>query len=282
MKGGDQMNYHKNRLVIACLLLLAILIAPSGVVMAGDLLVEIQKRGEIKIGNTLTLPPFGMRNEKGDPIGFSVDFYRLIEEGLGVKVKIEDMAWAGLIPALLSGRIDAIGAPMLATLERAQKVIFTHAWFFTGTHANVRVGIDNPIKSPEELNRKGLKCAAIEGSIGEWVVRNKLPKCTPVILESMEDIHQALLTGRVDATFQDELIGKSLVDRYPNKIGQLDYNFRPVTYSFAVRPDLDSYHLKCWFDQFFGNIIRSGKYGEIYEKWTGKEFKVTAGFHGRP
>jgi ABC-type amino acid transport substrate-binding protein len=276
------MLYRNYKIIMVCLVIIALILPISSSAETEDLLIKIQKRGSIKIGNTLTLPPFGMRDQKGNPTGFSVEMYPLIEKGLGVKVEIVDMEWAGLIPSLLSGRIDAIGAPMLATLTRAQKVIFTHAWFFTGTFANVRVDVDKPIKSIGEINKKGRKCGAIEGSGGANVIRNQFPECTPILLESQVDTQQALLAGRVDAVFQDELIGKGWVDKYPDKIGQINENLNPVTYSFAVRPDLESYHLKCWFDQFFGNIIRSGEYGHIYEKWTGKKFKQTALFHGRP
>ena len=241
-----------------------------------DLLEKIKSDGKIVIGTTLAAPPFAYRNDKGEPEGFEIDMMHKLGEYMGVKVEVADMAWGGLIPALLSQRIDLIGARMSATMERATKVIFAHPWLMTGTFAVARDG--KGFKSWEDLNKPGVKVCAIAGAIGATVAKKKLPNAELVTYELDGDQLKALKDGRVDAALNDELI----VMGFPQKVDGLTMlkgNMQPDAYAYAVRPDFASYRLKNWLDLFFATIMRTGEYGEIYEKWLGKPWQPNWNMH---
>lgn len=55
---------------------------------------------ELVIGMELAYPPFETTDEKGNPTGLSVEMSEELGKYLGKKVKIENMAFNGLIPAL--------------------------------------------------------------------------------------------------------------------------------------------------------------------------------------
>jgi polar amino acid transport system substrate-binding protein len=52
------------------------------------------------VGMELSYPPFEMKDEKGNPAGVSVDLARELARFLGRDLRIEDIAFDGLIPAL--------------------------------------------------------------------------------------------------------------------------------------------------------------------------------------
>ncbi|MFB0521879.1 MAG: ABC transporter substrate-binding protein [Desulfatiglandales bacterium] len=243
---------------------------------AADLLDTIKKRGDIICGTTLGAPPFAYADSKGNPVGFEIDLITKLGEYMGVKVKIEDMAWAGQIPALLTGRIDVISSRMSATLERATKVVFTHPWLMTGTFAISHKS--RGLKTWRDLNRPGMKVGAIAGSLGAILARKKLPQARLVTYELDGDMFKALKDGREHGGLNDELIVVMATKKYP-ELTVLEGNLQPDVYAYAVRPDFESYRLKNWLDLFFATIMRTGEYGEIYEKWIGKPWLPSWGLH---
>lgn len=61
--------------------------------------------------------------------GYDVEIAKRIAEGLGKKLVIVKTEWDGLVPALTSGKIDAIIAGMSPTAERKQKIDFTTNYY---------------------------------------------------------------------------------------------------------------------------------------------------------
>lgn len=70
----------------------------------------------------LAYPPFETTDENGDPAGISVEMAYALGEYLDRPVRIENMAWSGLIPALTTGKIDIILSSMTITEERAMAI----------------------------------------------------------------------------------------------------------------------------------------------------------------
>lgn len=61
--------------------------------------------------------------------GYDVEIAREIAEGLGKKLVIVKTEWDGLVPALTSGKIDAIVAGMSPTEERKQTIDFSDNYY---------------------------------------------------------------------------------------------------------------------------------------------------------
>jgi len=60
--------------------------------------------------------------------GYDVEIAKLVAEGLGKELVISKTEWDGLVPALQSGKIDAIIAGMSPTEERKQSIAFSDAY----------------------------------------------------------------------------------------------------------------------------------------------------------
>jgi putative lysine transport system substrate-binding protein len=61
--------------------------------------------------------------------GYDVEIAKLIAEGLGKELVIVKTKWDGLVPALLSGKIDAIIAGMSPTAERMETIDFSDNYY---------------------------------------------------------------------------------------------------------------------------------------------------------
>lgn len=61
--------------------------------------------------------------------GYDVEIAKKIAKGLNKKLVIVPTAWDGLIPALQSGKLDAIIAGMSPTAERAKQIDFTKPYY---------------------------------------------------------------------------------------------------------------------------------------------------------
>lgn len=61
--------------------------------------------------------------------GYDVEIAKRIAEGLGKELVIVKTEWTGLLPALTSGKIDAIIAGMSPTAERAESIDFSDNYY---------------------------------------------------------------------------------------------------------------------------------------------------------
>ena len=72
--------------------------------------------------------------------GYDVEIAKRIAEGLGKELVIVKIEWDGLLPALESGKIDAIIAGMSPTAERAKAIDFTDNYYKSDLVMVVRKG----------------------------------------------------------------------------------------------------------------------------------------------
>lgn len=61
--------------------------------------------------------------------GYDVEIAKKVAEGLGKELKVVKIAWDGLIPALQSGKIDAVMAGMSPTAERKEAIDFSDNYY---------------------------------------------------------------------------------------------------------------------------------------------------------
>ena len=63
--------------------------------------------------------PFSFVDGSQEIVGFDIELAKYIARHLGMQLEIVDMDFGGLIPALIAGKVDLIGACITITDERA-------------------------------------------------------------------------------------------------------------------------------------------------------------------
>lgn len=85
--------------------------------------------GKLVMGTSAGFPPFEYLDDKNQVIGVDVDIMAAVAKKLNKELVVENMDFDGLIPALNSGKIDAIAAGMTVTDERKVNVDFSDPYF---------------------------------------------------------------------------------------------------------------------------------------------------------
>jgi polar amino acid transport system substrate-binding protein len=235
---------------------------------------EIVKRGELRVAVQSGAPPYAFIDKTGVPAGSMVDFTQGMADAMGVKLKVLDYDWDGLIPALLSGKADILAADMTPTLKRALKVTFSDPWIYV--QPCIFTKTEAPYQTLEDVNKPDVTVGVLLGSTGEVIAKKYLPNAK---IKSYKGggrmIVQALEAGHVDAGVNDDLaVLTVLPDFPPNSIRLLDKRLGqgkdPL--AFAVRPE--SVNLWQWINLYFKTIRSNGEYGKNIRYWMeGIEWK---------
>ena len=103
-------------------IVLTIAVAFPGITQ--NTLSNIIKNGEIRIGMTANQPPYSMKTKNGKLMGYEVDLANILAESMGVKLKIIELPFSELMPALQNGKVDAVMSGMTITPERNLNALF--------------------------------------------------------------------------------------------------------------------------------------------------------------
>lgn len=221
-----------------------------------------------KVGSHPTFAPFEFVDQSGTAIGFDIDLINAVLQSQGDSVEIVSMPFDGLIPALLTGQIDALISGMTITEERKKRVSFSTGYYQSTLSAVIRTANKDAYKTSEDLRGKKL-CAQIgtTGSAfastlsdGQVVNMNNEPDallelknggCEAVINDRPVNLYYIKQSG--DDTFS-ELIDDSLMQN-------------PDMYGIAVKQD--NTELLDKINQGLKAIEENGTLDEIHQKWFG-------------
>ena len=92
---------------------------------SADVLKEIVKRGELRVAVQTQGPPVSFVDKHGERTGFAIEVVKMMAEDMGVKLKLLDFDWKGLIPAINSGKADFLAADMTPNAKRTLVLSFT-------------------------------------------------------------------------------------------------------------------------------------------------------------
>lgn len=191
---------QKKHAILAMVLSLALIIALPILGQAGTL-DDIQKRGVIRVGVSLEYPPVQFRDKDGNPTGFDVDVVTMLANDLKVKIEFQDMKWDGLIPALLSKKVDILWAGHTNTPERALVVNFSPR--LERTDVVLIVGADEKATTLDELDQKGKTITCLLGSTSEKSAKMIFTKATIRALPGQQEAFMEVESGRADACLTD-------------------------------------------------------------------------------
>lgn len=224
---------------------------------------DIMSRGELRVAVQTQGPPVSFVDKNGERTGLAVEIVKMMAKDMGVDVDFQDYDWKGLIPALLSGKVDMIAADMTPTPERATQLLFTDPVFFTANIAFAKK--DKPFKSWKDLNKSGVSIGATQASTYAAAARDFIPKATlKEYAGGTAATAQAVAAGRVDAGVTDTGTVKGFLEEYPDFV-VLDGEITKEPLSFATRPD--SVHLLLFMNNYIRLMNYNGKLGKLIDYW---------------
>jgi ABC-type amino acid transport substrate-binding protein len=170
------------------------------------------------------------------------------------------------MPLVANRTIDVECSSTTYTRGRDETVDFSIPFFFSGAQLLVKRG--SGIKSLVDV--AGKRVGVLRGTTGEKALRASQPKADVVTFQDHPGAFLALEQGRVVAYAMDGILLAGLAAKATNP---KDYEvvgafFSKDPYSCLV-PENDS-KWRDFVNHTFMELIDSGKYFELYDKWFGE------------
>lgn len=190
---------------------------------SGDLLAQIQQRGEIVFGTEGTWSPWTYHDENDQLVGFDIEVAQKVAEKLGVKATFVEGEWDGLLAGVDGGRYDSMANGVEITEERAQKYDFSDPYCYIRTAIIVKSD-DDSINSFEDLNGK----TTANTISSTYATQAEAHGATVTGVDDLNQTIELLLSGRIDATLNAEVVFADYVKEHP------EANIKIATFSDEV------------------------------------------------
>ena len=228
---------------------------------------ETEGTQPLVVGMELAYPPFETRDTDGAPLGVSVDIANALGTALGRPVKIENMRFDGLIPALKTGKIDLILSSMTATEERRQSIDFSIPYANTGLC--LLVGADSPIQTPEDLDQPGRTLAVKRGTTGHLFAERSLEHTKVLVLDKEDAAVLEVIQGKVDAFIYDQL---SVYRHWRRHTDATRAILQPIqAEAWAIGITKGAEELKAQVDAFLTEFRLSGGFEKLIQEYFAEE-----------
>ncbi len=228
-----------------------------------------QQEKVLKVATCADFAPFEFQGKDGKFEGFDMDIIRAIGEKMGDEVKISNVGFDGLIPALQAGNVDAVISGLSINEEREKKVAFTNPYYQSGLTIVVKKDNDS-IKSFSNLAGKSI--AVQIGTTGATEAK-KIPGAKVKELNSSADTFIELNAGNVEAVINDKPVNAYYLVKSGDK--NVKIVGKPLTseeYAIAVKKG--NKKLLEELNKGLAEIKADGTYAKIYEKWFGTKPSV--------
>lgn len=192
---------------------------------------------ELRVAMSADYPPLHFKQD-GKFYGVEPDNARAIGEIIRRRIRIVELPFAELMPALLEGKVDVIMSGLSVTQERAKRVQFIDSYLDVGQMAIMHRDKLNSFAQPWAIYRAGARIGVEPNTTGAEFAEQKLPDALIRYFEDAEAafaglrgdeidlyIHDAPTSWRLASTMEDD----DLISLY-NRLTEEEL-------AWAVRPD---------------------------------------------
>lgn len=232
------------------------------------------------VGIDAEYPPFSYLGDNSEFVGFDVESVKWIAEQKGFNVKIQGVAWDGIIPALQTGKIDMVYSGMSITPDRLEKVNFTIPYWQVNQGVAVKAGSDatmDQFKNATIVIGVQRSCsadqwlqkdAAEDGLFGEEKYNQLVKDGQIKLFDSFPMSMVALEQGLVDAVVFDDVNIESYIQGKPQfaMLGTIETD---EYYAVAVRKDDND--LRELMNAGLTELMNSDKWKELIAKYIVEE-----------
>jgi polar amino acid transport system substrate-binding protein len=229
--------------------------------------------GVLRFGTAAVTEPMSFMDARRKVVGFDIEFAAYIAKKLNKKLEIIDMEFGAMLPALIAGKVDMIGAGLSITEERAKKVLFSKSYYPSGIAALVKGNTESTPEAESGKLRtiddiKNKRIGVLLGSIHDAYATKTYPQAQILEYQNISDMLNALNSGKVDVGFYDHI---SLKEVFKNNtqlgIVAKDIFKVPIAAGF----NKESVKLRDQFNSFLKEIKSNGVYDDMVDRWMNKD-----------
>ncbi len=242
---------------------------------------DIVEKGEILVGTDPSYPPCDFLNDAGEIDGYNNALLQAMAPRLGVEIRMEAIAFDGLLPGVESGRFDAAMECITDNAERQEIVQFVDYSYSTK-------GIIKLADSAAEITENPLTMCGLHAGVQtgtEFVTDVELfnENCTQAGEEAIEmtnfpttaDQNTALQSGQIDFAVTSFATGVWQAKETDGLFEILSSPLLAKTY-VGIVVDLDSDDLAAALEGALTAIMEDGTYEEVLKDWELEELALPA------
>jgi len=231
------------------------------------------QEGVFRFGTAAVTEPMAFYDADKKIAGFDIEFASYVAKKLKKRLEVVDMDFGAMIPALVAGKVDMIGAGLSITEERAKKVLYSKCYFLSGIAVVVKSpGPENDMEGQSIRFTKlddiaNARIGVLMGSIHDAYAIKAFPKAEVMQYQNLSDMILAVINDKVDAAFMDQS-GIKDVFKKNRELGLLAANI--FTVPIAAGFNKERTDLREQFNAFLKTIKDNGVYQEMYDRWMVK------------
>ncbi len=221
----------------------------------------------IVVGMELAYPPFEMTDEQNEPAGVSVELAKALADKLGKELRIENIPFAGLIPALRTGKIDLIISSMTRTEERAQSIAFSDPYLTTGLCALVSKEVEG--NSIAELDKQGIRIAVKQGTTGHIFANERFHQASLLLFEKESAATLEVAQGKADAFLYDQMSTYMNWKKHPNTTRPLLEPFERESWAIGLKQGNED--LRLAVNRFLTRFKSEGGFDRLGDRFLSEQ-----------
>ena len=233
-------------------------------------------KGVLRFGTAAVTEPMSFYDSSHKLAGFDIEFATRLALFLDKKIEFVDMEFGAMLPALISGKVDMIGAGLSITEERAKKVLFSQSYYPSGIAALVRSlpdkengRLEAKLKSGKDIKDK--RIGVLLGSVHDKYAQKNYPDAQIFQYHSVPDMIVALTSGKVDVAIIGNVTLKDILKRN-DKIEILENDI--YSFPLGVGFNKENLILRDQFNAFLKEIRSNGIYDDMINRWMKKDIYV--------
>jgi polar amino acid transport system substrate-binding protein len=225
---------------------------------------QIIRRGTMRVGMS-TFVPWAMKDKTGKWIGFEIDVASRLAQDMGVKIEFIPTKWAGIIPALLTGKFDVLIGGMTIRPDRNLKVNFTIPYDYSGQTICAHKALAAGFKTVEDFNRPDVTISARLGSSSVPAIKRFMPKAKLRLFDDEAQAYQELLNGNVHAVVGSLPMPAYQAIKYPDKLFAITEPFTRELIGIAIRKsDFDTLN---YLNNWIATVGAEGWFEDRHNYW---------------
>lgn len=233
---------------------------------AGPVLDRIIQKGELVVGTSGEQPPLSAKTKDGKIIGLDADLSKFMAAAIGVELKMVDMPFPELLPALEKGELDMILSGMTITPKRNLKVAFVGPYYISGKGILTKTQTIASLKDANEMNRPTFTLAALKDSTSQLFVEKLLPNAKLVTTKSLDEAVNLVVNDKVDGLIADYPTCAVAAFRHKDKglvAGAERFTFEPMGIALPGNDPL----LVNLVENFLNMVQGSGDLKKLRQRW---------------
>ena len=227
------------------------------------------------VGMELAYPPFETISSQGTPAGVSIDLAGALGGYLHRPVRIENIPFTGLIPSLLTGKIDLIISSMTDTPEREKTIAFSDPYLSIGLAvlAGNKSGLTGGMGAGG-LDQPGRTLAVRQGTTAQSWALEHLKQAKVLVFDKESSAVMEVAQGKADGFLYDQMSVWKNHQEHPAETIALLQPLQRESWAIGLRPEEKK--LREQINSFLKSFRSSGGFERLGDRYLSEQKEAFA------